>query len=158
MPSAKEEANKIAADVKEATNESASDLSNAMGGGCSPQLTEKVLSSLTSVQGAVSKIQSAIGGTVSGLFMDDNLRKIYENAKKTNSVERVLNRCFTQVLFSGRQRMEIADVIISILSEKNSFGYYLKSLQMIQLCFLVWLWACSLLNFFPPKLRSSLIN
>jgi ATP-dependent Clp protease ATP-binding subunit ClpA len=44
--------------------------------------------------------------------------------KKTNSVERVLNRCFTQVLFSGRQRMEIADVIISVLSEKNSFGFY----------------------------------
>jgi ATP-dependent Clp protease ATP-binding subunit ClpA len=44
--------------------------------------------------------------------------------KKTNSVERLLNRCFTQVLFSGRQRMEIADVIISVLSEKNSFGYY----------------------------------
>ncbi len=44
--------------------------------------------------------------------------------KKTNSVERVLNRCFTQVLFSGRQRMEVADVVISILSEKNSFGYY----------------------------------
>jgi ATP-dependent Clp protease ATP-binding subunit ClpA len=44
--------------------------------------------------------------------------------KKTNSVERVLNRCFTQVLFSGRQRMEISDIIISVLSEKNSFGYY----------------------------------
>jgi ATP-dependent Clp protease ATP-binding subunit ClpA len=44
--------------------------------------------------------------------------------KKTNSVERVLNRCFTQVLFSGRQRMEVADVIISVLSEKNSFGFY----------------------------------
>ena len=44
--------------------------------------------------------------------------------KKTNSVERVLNRCFTQVLFSGRQKMEIADVIISILSEKNSFAFY----------------------------------
>ena len=44
--------------------------------------------------------------------------------KKTNSVERVLNRCFTQVLFSGRQRMEVADVIISVLSEKNSFSYY----------------------------------
>jgi ATP-dependent Clp protease ATP-binding subunit ClpA len=44
--------------------------------------------------------------------------------KKTNSVERVLNRCFTQVLFSGRQRIEVADVIISILSEKNSFGFY----------------------------------
>ena len=44
--------------------------------------------------------------------------------KKTNSVERVLNRCFTQVLFSGRQRMEVADVIVSVLSEKNSFGFY----------------------------------
>jgi ATP-dependent Clp protease ATP-binding subunit ClpA len=44
--------------------------------------------------------------------------------KKTNSVERVLNRCFTQVLFSGRQRMEIADIVISVLSEKNSFSYY----------------------------------
>jgi ATP-dependent Clp protease ATP-binding subunit ClpA len=44
--------------------------------------------------------------------------------KKTNSVERVLNRCFTQVLFSGRQQMEVADVIISVLSEKNSFGFF----------------------------------
>jgi ATP-dependent Clp protease ATP-binding subunit ClpA len=47
--------------------------------------------------------------------------------KKTNSVERVLNRCFTQVLFSGRQRMEVADVIVSVLSEKNSFAFYFLS-------------------------------
>lgn len=47
--------------------------------------------------------------------------------KKTNSVERVLNRSFTQVLFSGRQRMEIADVIISVLSEKNGHSYYFLS-------------------------------
>ena len=45
-------------------------------------------------------------------------------AKKTNSVDRVLNRCFTQVLFHGRQKIEITDVIISVLSEKNSFGFY----------------------------------
>jgi len=44
--------------------------------------------------------------------------------KKTNSVERVLNRCFTQVLFAGRQQIEIYDVIISILAEKNSFSHY----------------------------------
>ena len=51
--------------------------------------------------------------------------KIYiYKPKKTNSVERVLNRCFTQVLFSGRQRMEVADVVVSVLSEKNSFGFY----------------------------------
>jgi len=44
--------------------------------------------------------------------------------KKTHSVERVLNRCFSQVLFSGRQKIEVFDVIISILSEKNSFAFY----------------------------------
>jgi len=47
-----------------------------------------------------------------------------DKPKKTHSVERVLNRCFSQVLFSGRQRIEIFDVIASILSEKNSFAFY----------------------------------
>ena len=47
-----------------------------------------------------------------------------EKPQKTNSVERVLNRCFTQVLFSGRTELEVVDVIISVLSEKNSFAYY----------------------------------
>lgn len=44
--------------------------------------------------------------------------------RKTNSVDRVLHRCFTQVVFSGRNTTEVTDVIISILSEKNSFAYY----------------------------------
>ena len=62
-------------------------------------------------------------------YLKNNLKEIssatqVEKPKKTTSVERVLNRCFTQVLFSGRQRMEVADVIISVLAEKNSFGYY----------------------------------
>ena len=62
-------------------------------------------------------------------YLKNNLNDIKTNdpkskPKKTNSVERVLNRCFTQVLFSGRQRMEVADVVISVLSEKNSFGFY----------------------------------
>ena len=62
-------------------------------------------------------------------YLKNNLKDIIaetENIlpKKTNSVERVLNRCFTQVLFSGRNQMEIADVIVSVLSEKNSFAFY----------------------------------
>lgn len=44
--------------------------------------------------------------------------------RKTNSVDRVLHRCFTQVVFSGRNTTEVTDVIISILSEKNSFAFY----------------------------------
>jgi len=44
--------------------------------------------------------------------------------KKTQSVERVLNRAFTQVLFSGRTIIEVSDVMLSILSEKKSFAHY----------------------------------
>src|SRR6056300_1453022 len=62
-------------------------------------------------------------------YLKNNLKDIITTEeifvpKKTNTVERVLNRCFTQVLFSGRNQMETADVIISILSEKNSFAFY----------------------------------
>ena len=47
--------------------------------------------------------------------------------KKTQAVERVLNRAFTQVLFNGRPHIELADVLISILSEKKSMAcYYLE--------------------------------
>ena len=62
-------------------------------------------------------------------YINKNLSEIVSpnsdiRPRKTNSVERVLNRCFSQVLFSGRQKIEVADVIISVLSEKNSFSYY----------------------------------
>ena len=44
--------------------------------------------------------------------------------KKTQAVERVLNRAFTQVLFSGRQSIELVDVFLSLLSEKRSYAVY----------------------------------
>ena len=44
--------------------------------------------------------------------------------KKTSTVERVLNRAFTQVLFSGRHNIEITDVFLSIFNEKKSWAYY----------------------------------
>jgi len=47
--------------------------------------------------------------------------------KKTATVERTLNRAFTQVLFAGRQHIELTDVLISILTEKKSICvYYLE--------------------------------
>ena len=45
--------------------------------------------------------------------------------KKTQSVERVLNRAFTQVLFNGRTNIEISDVFLSVLSEKKSWAFYI---------------------------------
>jgi ATP-dependent Clp protease ATP-binding subunit ClpA len=47
--------------------------------------------------------------------------------KKTQTVERVLNRAFTQVLFAGRSEILLSDVLMSILAEKKSHAtYYLE--------------------------------
>ena len=47
--------------------------------------------------------------------------------KKTQTVERVLNRAFTQTLFHGKQTIELSDVIISMLAEKKTMAnYYLE--------------------------------
>jgi ATP-dependent Clp protease ATP-binding subunit ClpA len=64
-------------------------------------------------------------------YLKNNLSeiKIAEPAKsfkpkKTQAVERVLNRAFTQVLFSGRQNIELVDVFLAALSEKRSYAVY----------------------------------
>jgi len=44
--------------------------------------------------------------------------------KKTHSLERVFNRAFTQVLFSGRQHMQVIDLFLSIMSEEKSHARY----------------------------------
>ncbi len=45
--------------------------------------------------------------------------------KKTTTVERVLSRAFAQVLFQGKNQIDISDVFISILSEKRSYAYFI---------------------------------
>jgi ATP-dependent Clp protease ATP-binding subunit ClpA len=52
--------------------------------------------------------------------------------KKTQSVERVLNRAFTQVLFNGRNNIEIHDVFLSMLSEKKSWAFFITQKVGIQ--------------------------
>lgn len=44
--------------------------------------------------------------------------------KKTQAVERVLNRAFTQVLFHGRQCIEHTDIFIAMMSEKRNWANY----------------------------------
>ena len=44
--------------------------------------------------------------------------------KKTQTVERILNRAFTQVLFSGRSHIELTDVLISIMAEDKCVSKY----------------------------------
>ena len=44
--------------------------------------------------------------------------------QRTHSLERVFNRAFTQVLFSGREQMESIDLFLSISQEPNSHAAY----------------------------------
>jgi ATP-dependent Clp protease ATP-binding subunit ClpA len=47
--------------------------------------------------------------------------------KKTQSVERIINRAFTQVLFAGRSHIQLTDVLVSMLSEKKAISvFYLE--------------------------------
>jgi len=44
--------------------------------------------------------------------------------RRTNSLERVMNRSVTQVLFTGRRQVTTADLYLSIASESNSHAHY----------------------------------
>lgn len=46
------------------------------------------------------------------------------NPKKTHALERVFNRALTQVLFSGRNYMQVIDLYLSLLGETNSHANY----------------------------------
>lgn len=62
----------------------------------------------------------------------DNLRAIQMTVepdkevvpRKTNSLERVINRSVTQVLFTGRKTVTTIDLYLSMLSETNSHAHY----------------------------------
>jgi ATP-dependent Clp protease ATP-binding subunit ClpA len=62
-------------------------------------------------------------------YLRNNLTEIVvettkHKPKKTQAVERVLNRAFTQVLFAGRSEIQLTDVLLSMMSEKKSHAAY----------------------------------
>ena len=62
-------------------------------------------------------------------FLKNNLEDIITDAekykpKKTATVERVLNRAFTQVLFNGRSDIQLTDVALSMLSEQKTHANF----------------------------------
>ena len=54
-----------------------------------------------------------------------------DKPKKTHSMDRMLNRAFTQVLFSGRTQIEPVDCFISLFSEKKSHAIYFIKMAKI---------------------------
>jgi len=64
-------------------------------------------------------------------YIDKSLKDIVVESsdapRKTSALERVFNRAVTQVIFSGRKKLTIKDIFVSLLSEKNSYAlYFLK--------------------------------
>jgi ATP-dependent Clp protease ATP-binding subunit ClpA len=81
-----------------------------------------------------SKLLTNFGTNVAELtkdvskFISDDLTEIVNlqtnRPKKTNTVDRVLNRAFTHVLFSGRNVIEPIDCFISMFAEKKSYAAF----------------------------------
>ena len=57
-------------------------------------------------------------------YIAGNDKESAKDPKKTHSLERVFNRAFTQVLFSGRNHVQVIDIFLSIASETNSHASY----------------------------------
>lgn len=83
---------------------------------------------------AFAKLLTSFGADVKTLtkdvtkFIEEDLKEIVnpqvDRPKKTNTVDKVLNRAFTHVLFSGRQVIEPIDCFISMFAEKKSYATY----------------------------------
>jgi ATP-dependent Clp protease ATP-binding subunit ClpA len=81
-----------------------------------------------------AKLLTSFGADVKSLtkdvtkFIQEDLKEIVnpqiDRPKKTNTVDKVLNRAFTHVLFSGRQVIEPIDCFISMFAEKKSYATY----------------------------------
>jgi ATP-dependent Clp protease ATP-binding subunit ClpA len=81
-----------------------------------------------------AKLLTSFGADVKTLtkdvtkFIQEDLKEIVnlqvDRPKKTHTVDKVLNRAFTHVLFSGRQFIEPIDCFISMFAEKKSYANY----------------------------------
>ena len=67
----------------------------------------------------VQEIEAYLNSLQSIVSTDPNVKP-----KKTNTLERIMNRSVTQVLFTGRRQVETIDIYMSIATENNSHAHY----------------------------------
>ena len=67
----------------------------------------------------LEEIDSYLDGLKSIVSTDPNYQP-----RRTNTLERVMNRAVTQVLFTSRRQMMTIDLYMSIIHENNSHGHY----------------------------------
>jgi ATP-dependent Clp protease ATP-binding subunit ClpA len=88
---------------------------------------EKFYNQLKAFNADVEYLKSNLEHHLKSGLEDIKLETKKFKPKKTQTVERVLNRAFTQVLFAGRSNIELVDVLLSVLNEKKSLAQYLCS-------------------------------
>jgi ATP-dependent Clp protease ATP-binding subunit ClpA len=93
-----------------------------------------------------NKLLSSFGTNVDSLSKDltvyisslPNLSKSKKAApKKTQALERVFNRAFTHVMFSGRTSVKLIDIFVSIASDQSSHAAYFLNLHGVDVSELV---------------------
>lgn len=67
----------------------------------------------------IQEIEAYLVGLQSIVSQDPEIQP-----RKTNTLERVMNRAVTQVLFTGRRQMETIDLYMSLATESNSHAHY----------------------------------
>tara|TARA_B110000503_G_scaffold131065_1_gene205150 strand:+ start:1058 stop:3301 length:2244 start_codon:yes stop_codon:yes gene_type:complete len=101
---------------------------------------EEFVNILTTYGSNVSFIKSNVEHHLKTGCDDIKIDAVKFKPKKTATVERVLNRAFTQVLFAGRSHIQLADVMLSMLTEKRSIAvYYLNEAKIIKESFALYL-------------------
>ena len=89
--------------------------------------SENFINAMTMYGADIDYIKSNIEHHLKTQCDDITTEMVKYKPKKTQTVERVLNRAFTQVLFAGRSHIELADIVLSTLTEKKSIAvYYLE--------------------------------
>jgi len=80
----------------------------------------------TDVATLKSNVEKYIDNELNDLISSEEVKP-----KKTTAIDRVLNRAFTHVLFSGRQIIEPVDCFISLFAEKKSHaGYFIREAKI----------------------------
>ena len=85
---------------------------------------DQVVTLMVDLEGEPADIFERLHHYVSVELGDIVVTENYKKPKKTNTLERVFNRAFTQAIFQGNKELSSIDVLLSILAEHESFAHY----------------------------------
>lgn len=87
---------------------------------CVDEIKTELTSLEIDVDSCKEQIEKFLITDCSDITTDNKIKKI----KKTRAVERMMQRSFTQALFANRDKIDIDDILLSILHEDNSNAVY----------------------------------